>query len=153
VNTSEKEILEKIGRFCAYRERCEFEVIEKLKEWEVSEFLSTKILAFLLEENFVNNSRFARIYATGKHRHNQWGKQKIYQGLREKKINANDIENALDQLDEAEYLTTLDFLIQKKNRKIKATNVYEQRQKIATFLMQKGYEGDLVWDTLKDKIK
>jgi regulatory protein len=153
VSNLEKEIFIKICRFCAYRERCESEVREKLHSWEVTQELQEKILAKLKDENFLNEQRFARIYTLGKHRNNKWGRQKIRMGLKEKKLKSEWIETAMQELNEEEYLNTLDTLVEKKLRKVKAQNVFELRKKIATSLMQKGYEGELVWDLLKEKVK
>lgn len=153
MNQNEKEIFIKICRFCAYRERCESEVKEKLHTWEIEDETIRKILALLIDEGFVNDQRFAKMYALGKHRNNQWGRQKIYQGLKEKKISNSMIQTALLEIEDDEYLETLNVLMTKKHRKTKAENIYQLRQKIATYLIGKGYEAELVWETLKEKIK
>jgi regulatory protein len=128
-------------------------VDEKLQSWEVNADIRQKIIARLKEEKFLDEERYARMYAIGKHRNNKWGRQKIRVGLKEKKVSIAIAESAINSLDTDEYEASLLYLIEKKQRKTKANSVFELRKKIAASLMQKGYEAELVWDMLKEKIQ
>ncbi len=147
----EKDIYRKLGRFCAYRERAELEVWNKLKELEVSESLSFKLIDLLKKDKFLNNKRFARFYAQGKFLNNQWGKIKIRTGLRAKKISTEYIQYAMDRIDDELYLETLDKLIEKKAKSIKDKQLFVFRKKIVDFLRGKGYEVEICWDLVKKK--
>lgn len=148
----EKEILRNAMRFCAYRERCNAELMAKMRSWEVSDEITQKIVAFLKEEKYLSDERYAISFTRGKFLNNFWGKQKIKRALQEKQIAAAYISDALEALSQEDYESKLKELIDIKNRSVKAKNVFERRKKIADFLMRKGYEGSLVWDTLKELI-
>lgn len=152
LNKHEKDFLQRASKFCAYRERCTFEVKEKLKSLGANYNTQEKIIALLQEGNYLDDKRFAEIYARGKHRNNKWGKEKIKNGLYQKKIETSIIETALDSLDEALYTETLSYLIAQKIARTKADSDFELRKKIADYLIGKGYEVNLVWEKLKEKV-
>lgn len=145
----EKDFLLRASKFCAYRERCEFEVRKKLIALGANYPIQEKILQLLKDGNYLNDERFAEIYARGKHRNNKWGKEKIKNGLYQKKIEAQTIENALNNLDENLYKESLSYLIEQKKSRTKYENEFELRKKIADYLIGKGYETTLVWDEVK----
>ncbi|MBR9997511.1 MAG: RecX family transcriptional regulator [Cyclobacteriaceae bacterium] len=143
------QLFNKILKFCAYQERSENDVIEKLKTFKLNASETGKILKRLKEEKFIDNQRFARIYTTGKLRHNKWGRIRIRYELKRKCINNDDIEQALDSIDEDEYSQTLIELIKKKKGSIRDRNPFILRNKIAQYLSSKGFENDLVWHMIK----
>ncbi|MGB0885981.1 MAG: regulatory protein RecX [Chitinophagales bacterium] len=147
----EKIIYRQLGKYCAYRERAESEVWNKLKELEVAEQLSFKLIALLKKDKFLNNRRFARFYATGKFSNNKWGKIKIRQGLREKKISSADINFAMNKINDKEYEQTINKLIEKKAALLKDKQLFVFRKKIVDSLRIKGYEADIAWDMVKAK--
>lgn len=151
LNKHEKDFLIRASKFCAYRERCEFEVRQKLVALGANYPIQEKIIQLLKEGNYLNNERFAEIYARGKHRNNKWGKEKIRQALYQKKIEASIIEHALNEIDEKLYLETLNYLIAQKKSRTKYENEFELRKKIADYLIGKGYESSMVWDEIKKK--
>jgi regulatory protein len=126
------------------------EVKEKLKKMETTEAIQQKILAFLLEENFLKEERFVQAFTNGRFKSKKWGKLKIRNELKLRQVKDEQVNEALEQIDETEYLNTLQTLSIQKNKTVKADSVFERRNKIARYLCAKGYEPELVWDTLKE---
>lgn len=120
-----------------------------MKELHADEEIISKIISSLHEDNFLNDERFARLFASGKFRIKRWGKNKIRAELRMKKITDAFIYNALDAIDADEYKKTMEHLAQKKAREIKSKKSKDKTQKIAMYLLSKGYESELVWQVLK----
>ena len=108
------EVLFKMKKFCAYRDRCHSEVRTKLLEQKVYGDMLEEVISELIIEGYLSEDRFARSYARGKFRMNQWGKNKIIVGLKAKYIPANMIQTALTEIDEEDYLNTLQKLLEKK---------------------------------------
>jgi regulatory protein len=113
-NITEKEIMNKLFRYCAYQERCINDVINQLKKHEVDPELRKVILEKLRAEGFIDEKRFSRMYVLGKLRNNHWGKIKIKQGLKGKLVDARIILEAIESIDETEYMDIIDNLIKKK---------------------------------------
>jgi regulatory protein len=146
---TDKEALVKISAFCAYQERSQQEVREKLYKYGLSEETIESIIVNLIQENFINEERFAKTYAGGKFRIKKWGRKKILEGLRQKEISDYCIRQAMKEIPEEEYLTTLRELITKREASEKEQNSYKRKHKIAQYLVGRGYEADLIWDLLK----
>jgi len=134
------EIKRKIKHYCAYQERSHFQVENKLKDWGMFPETIDHILLELIQENYLNEERFARTYVRGKFYHNKWGKQKIIQGLKNHKIYPNLIEKALTEIPPEDYENMIRHLIKQKKSSLKQHNKYQNRQKIIHFMLQKGYE-------------
>ncbi len=145
---TDKEALMKISAFCAYQERTQQEVRDKLYGYGLDKDSVEVIIVKLIEENFLNEERFAKAYAGGKFRIKKWGTKKIQEGLKQKNISEYCIRQALKEISTKEYRTTLLELIEKRDAKEKEKNPYKRKYKIAQYLIAKGYEPDLVWDVL-----
>ena len=143
------ELLLKAERFCAYQERCSYEVKQKLKELSADENETEKIIASLQEDDYQNDERFAILFTSGKFRIKRWGKNKIRAELRMRKIPDALIKKGLDAINEADYLKTLQELANKKERETKSKDKKSKKQKIVMFLLSKGYESELIWKILK----
>lgn len=148
----EKEIFYKICRFCSYRERCISEVVQKMNDKAVESSLQEKIITLLLEENFINETRYAQSYVRGKFRTNHWGRVKIRQYLKSKGINNQAIEIGFKEIDEDVYIGSILRLIESKNKQVKDNNNFIRRKKIADYLIRKGFESDLVWENINQKL-
>lgn len=149
----EKALL-KLAAFCAYRERCSSEVQAKMAEWELSEALQKRLIAYLQTENYLNDERFAAAYARGKFRQKQWGRIKIRLMLRQKKLADTIIRNALNSIDGDEYWATLIELAEKKAAKLtaKPKNALLQRS-LFQFLASRGFEADLIAEAVRQVLK
>lgn len=141
--------LEKLMRYCVYQERCHQEVRKKLKQIEVYGEEADEIIVELIQQNFLNEERFAKAFAGGKFRINKWGRNKIIQHLKQKQISDYCIQKGLAEIDADAYETTLAQLIEKKSNSLQTEkNLYLKKQKIAKWLYQKGYENDLIWQQI-----
>lgn len=144
--------LPKIKQYCSYQERCHSEVKEKLYSFGLYKKDVEILMANLIEENYLNEERFAIQYAGGKFRMKQWGRVKIKYALKQKQVSEYCIKKALKEIEEAEYKKTLEKLIEKKMQTLKADkNIYMKKRKLQEYLMQKGYEVELVREVVKEK--
>lgn len=141
-------IFEKAKRYCAYQERSVLEVNRKLKEWKVKSNKADKIIHMLLEENFLNEERFARIYASGKFRIKKWGKLKITAQLRARNIPDNIILQALEEINEEDYINTLISVIEKKKLRLKDPDGLPARNKVINYALSRGFEKHLIFKYL-----
>jgi len=143
-------MLEKARNYCAYQERCLFDVQKKLESWMVSEEVSKKVLKELVKEGFLNEERFASVFATGKLRHNKWGKNKIIYALRQKQVPDIYIQIAVDSLDEEEYLGVLKTVI--SANQTPETQSYKDQAELVAYAQQKGFQPILAWKVVKGEI-
>ncbi len=140
---SPDEALQKLERFCAYRERCPKEVRSKLAECGLSRADVEQLFEVLQADNFFNEERFALAYAGGKFRSNQWGRVRIRQELKMRSIAPELISQALNSIDETEYETLLQKLLDKKRQQYAGDD--NGREKAAASLIRAGFEMELVF--------
>jgi len=134
-----EEAKKKLEHYCAYQERSHFQVEKKLREMRMIPEAVDLIILHLINENFLNEERFANAYVRGKFYYKDWGKNKIRQGLKQHFIHQKLIEKSLQQIDIEDYNRTIKKLITKKISDYKTKKAYELKQKITGFLLQKGY--------------
>ena len=144
------QVLDKMAKYCAYQERCVKDVKDKLKTFDISEEEKTKILDYLLDNRFVNDDRFAKAFVRGKVNQSGWGVNKIRFHLIQKGIDKDIIDEALGQTDNEVYRQRLIDILKTKSKTIKADSDFEKKRKLAAYAMQKGFEGNLIWEVLKD---
>ena len=144
------QVLDKMAKYCAYQERCVKDVCDKLKTFEIPEEEKAKILDYLLDNRFVNDERFVKSFVRGKVNQSGWGVNKIRFHLIQKGIDKDIIEEALGQTDEEAYRQRLIEILKTKAKTVKADSDFEKKRKLAAYAMQKGFEGSLVWEVLKD---
>ncbi|MBQ8282996.1 MAG: RecX family transcriptional regulator [Paraprevotella sp.] len=134
----------KIEAYCSKAEHCTSEVVTKLKSWNINERQIAEIVARLCKEKYINDLRYSRCYVKDKFRYNHWGRIKIAQTLRFKNINENDIKEAIEELDQQEYETTLKRLLAQKRKSIKASSDYERNGKLVRFALGRGFEMSII---------
>ena len=144
------QVLDKMAKYCAYQERCVKDVRDKLKTFDIPEEEKSKILDYLLDNRFVNDERFVKNFVRGKVNQSGWGMNKIRFHLMQKGISMELIKEALGQTDEEVYRQRLIDILKTKSKTVKAENDFEKKRKLAAYAMQKGFEGNLVWEVLKD---
>ncbi len=144
------QVLDKMAKYCAYQERCVKDVKDKLKTFDIPQEEKTKILDYLLDNRFVNDERFAKIFVQSKSNQNDWGTNKIRYHLIQKGIAKDIIDEVLGQTDEEVYRQRLIEILKTKAKTVKAANDFEKKRKLAAYAMQKGFEGALIWDVLKE---
>lgn len=142
---SKDDAIQKLQHFCAYQDRCHAEVRQKLIRLGVYGDELEEIIATLIEENFLNEERFARSYVRGKFRMRQWGRQRIVRELKTRNISAYCIRKGLEEIEEETYQKVLLEVLEKKKEKTIAVNTYSLKNKVAAYAIQRGYEPDLVW--------
>ena len=140
----------KLEYYCSYQERCHQEVVQKSYDLGMRSNEIDAIVVHLLQHNFLNEERFARSFARGKHRIKLWGKIRIVNELKQRHISAPNIKCALTEIDEAEYQNTLDALAERHWDTIRETNAQKKKKKFCDYLLRKGWEGNLVYEKLKE---
>lgn len=144
MTSEQKEKLNILARYCAYQERCKADVLQKMFDIGVIPDERELLLQKLIEEDFVNDLRYAKTFVRGKFKINHWGKQKIKATLYQKGIAGETVKTALDEIDEQEYLSAAQTLAEKQLPKIKAKNDFERKQKLHFYLSQKGFESQVI---------
>nr|WP_276516747.1 regulatory protein RecX [Ornithobacterium rhinotracheale] len=139
-----------MARYCAYQDRCHWEVEQKLKEFFLIPEAKDEVILTLMQHNFLNEERFAHSFVRGKFNQKQWGRLKITQELKKRNIGTRLINEALKQIDSQDYLKTLTDLMEKKADRITYKNEYDKRTKLTRYLMQKGYEYELIKECLNE---
>lgn len=134
---------------CAYQERCQQEMRDKLYDWGLHSLEVENIIARLITDNFLNEERFAIAFAGGKFRIKKWGRIKIKLELKKRKISDYCIRKAMQQIDDTDYAKTIRDLIAKKSKEIKGGKEHIRKYKIAKFVASRGFEQDLIWEILK----
>lgn len=136
--------------FCAYQERLQEEVRQKLRSMGIAIDTVEDIISDLISNNFLNEERYAKAFAGGKFRIKKWGRVKIQLELEQKRLSAYCIRKGLEEIGQEEYIETLRGLIDKKKSELESEkNEYLIRHKISKYVIGKGYEPDLVWQELK----
>lgn len=147
---STSEALTKIYRYCAYQERSHREVKNKLYEYGLRSAEVDEILAQLITEGFLNEERYAKAFAGGKFRIMKWGRLKIQRELEMEGLTPRCIARGLSEIDSKDYSKTLSSLIKKKSALTAESDSFKKKNKIARFVIAKGYEPELVWESIKE---
>lgn len=141
---TKEQALQKLRQFCAYQERSHFEVKQKLWELGVSRSDHDEIVSRLIEDDYLNEERFALQFAGGKFRMKGWGRKKILYGLKEKQVSEYNIKKAMKSLDEDAYDAMLKKLAEQKYASLKEEQYLVRKKKTTDYLLQKGYEHELI---------
>lgn len=139
----------KLEYYCSYQERCHLDVVDKLKQLQVSKPYIDEITVHLIQNDFLNEERFARSFARGKHRIKHWGKIRIVNELKQRQISAPNIKCALSEISDEEYQDTLEKLSERHWDTIRETNAQKKKKKFCDYLLRKGWESNLVYEKLK----
>jgi regulatory protein len=138
----------KAESYCAYQERSQFEIRNKLYEWGLYQKDVEEIISELIESNFLNEERFALAYTLGKFRIKSWGKIKIKQALKLKRVPDKLIKKSLQSIDDDDYLTMLKRILEKKAETLTETDSFKRRYLLTRYGSGKGFELDLISDLL-----
>ena len=150
--TQEENTIKKLKKNCAGSDKCQFDIIKKMSSLRIQKPVQKKILNILIKENFINEARYAKTYCRGKFRINKWGKQKIINSLKIKNISKKNINNGLNEINEESYISLINDLICRKNEKLNKLDMKLKKEKIAKFLLQKGFESPLIWKSINNLI-
>ncbi|SFA40332.1 regulatory protein [Pedobacter suwonensis] len=144
-----KQALAKAESFCVYQERSQKEVRYKLVEWGIRGDELEEIITELIINNFLNEERFAKHYASGKFNIKHWGRIKIKQGLKLKGVPDKILQKAIYSIDEDDYLQTIEKLAVKKVQSLGESDPFKRKNKLMSYLQAKGFETDLILLVLK----
>lgn len=145
-----KEAQLKLEYYCSYQDRCHQEVVQKCYDLGMNSNEVDAIVVHLLQNNFLNEERFARSFARGKHRIKSWGKIRIVNELKQRHVSATNIKLALTEISEEAYHETLDKVAEKHWETIREINIQKKKKKFCDYLLRKGWESNLVYDKLKE---
>jgi len=140
----------KLEYYCSYQDRCHQEVVQKCCDLGMNSDEVDAIVVHLLQYNFLNEERFARSFARGKHRIKWWGKIRIVNELKQRHVSAPIIKLALTEISEEAYHETFDKVAEKHWETIRETNVQKKKKKFCDYLLRKGWESNLVYEKLKE---
>lgn len=145
---TQREAIEKMAKYCAYQERCQSEVRQKLFGSGLNSDEIENVVCDLIEQNFIDEERFARAFVRGKFRQKGWGRMKIQQHLKQKQVSDYCIRKGFEEIETKEYLNKLDEIIEKKSKSLNETNEFVRNQKAAKYAIGRGYESELVWQVI-----
>ncbi len=152
---TKEQAYQKLKYYCTYQDRCHSEVKDKAYSYGMSKTEVEELISRLIEENYLNEERFAVQFAGGKFRMKKWGRNKIKNELKQKQVSEYCIRKAIGEIDELEYTETLGSLAAKKWASIRGTgiNQFVKMTKTRNFLLQKGYESEIIMKVLTEFIK
>jgi regulatory protein len=136
---------------CAYQERCQQEMRDKLYEWGLYSNDVENIIANLITDNFLNEERFAKAFAGGKFRIKKWGRVKIKIELKKRKISDYCIRKAMEEIDDKAYIEVLKTILEKRLKGNSKGKIHIRNYKAAQYALSRGFEGDLIWEILNCK--
>lgn len=147
------EAQKKLENYCAYQERCHKEVRGKLREMRMIPEAVDKIMVHLIQNNYLNEERFAKAFVRGKFRIKKWGKNRLVRELKFRDISKFSIDTALKEIDADAYHQTLEELVQKRIAQVKEKNSYKKKRKVADYLLYRGWESHLVYQKINEYMK
>ena len=142
----------KIQNYCAYQERCHKEVIEKLRSMNIIPEVIDVLVVDLIQENFLNELRFAQAFTRGKFRIKKWGKNRIIRELKYRDISDYNIKKALSEISDEDYNNTFNELAEKRLSQIKEKQPQKRKKKLADYLLYRGWESHLVYEKVREFI-
>jgi regulatory protein len=147
---TEKDALFKLTALCSQAEHCTYEMLEKMRRWEIADDAQARIMEYLVREKYVDDERYCRLFVKDKIRYNKWGRRKVEQALMQKRISRDIYQPVLDEVDDEEYLTILKPLLQNKRRQLKAMSEYEANGRLIRFAISRGFTMDIIRQCIND---
>lgn len=147
---SPKEVRSKMEHYCAYQERCHAEVQQKLREYAITTAEKDEIIVSLLQNNYLNEERFALLFAVSKFHQKKWGKVRIKNELKARQLSDYLIQKALKEINPAEYEETFEQLATLQWEQIRETNALKKKKKFCDYLLRKGWESDRIIEKVSE---
>ena len=141
---TEQQVFQKLSALCARAEHCQHDMLEKMRQWDVDEETQARVMGRLVKERYVDDQRYAEAFVRDKVRYNQWGRRKVEQALWLKHIDDDAARQALDAIDDDEYVDILKPLLAQKRRSVKARNDYELNMKLMKWALGRGFTMDII---------
>jgi len=144
------EAQQKLEHYCAYQERCHQEVVNKLRELGMIPTAIDTIITSLIQNNYLNEMRFAQSFARGKFRIKKWGKNRILRELKRRNISNYNIKKGMEQISEEDYHTTFMELFEKRKKEVARLPIEKQKKKLISYLSYRGWETELIYNALRE---
>ena len=141
---SENDAYLTLAALCAQAEHCQWEMLEKMRRWQLPDDAQARVMQRLVSERYVDDERYARAFVKDKVRYNKWGRRKVEQALWQKHIDDDIRQRVLDDITDADYLAVLRPLLQQKRRSTRAASDYELSQKLVRFALSRGFTFDII---------
>ncbi|WP_394350993.1 regulatory protein RecX [Mariniflexile maritimum] len=148
-----QEATKKLEHYCAYQERCHKEVVQKLQSMHMIPEAIDVIVVHLIQHNFLNEARFAKAFVRGKFKFKAWGRRRLTFELKQKDVSKVNINQALADISDAEYIGVFNDLAEKKALSIKEPNVLKKKKKFTEYFLYRGWESHLVYDKANELIR
>mgnify|MGYP002078396644 FL=1 len=148
--SSVEDIVQKLEYYCSYQERCHIEVSEKLRSFVLNQQEKDQIIVHLIAHNFLNEERFASVFSISKFHQKKWGKIRIKNELKARKISDYLVTKALKEIPAEEYEMTFDTLAEKHWETITEKNDLKKRKKFCDYLLRKGWESERIYEKVKE---
>jgi regulatory protein len=148
--SSVEDIVQKLEYYCSYQERCHIEVSEKLRGFILNQAEKDRIIVHLIESNFLNEERFALVFSISKFHQKKWGKIRIKNELKARKISDYLVTKALKEIPSEEYEMTFETLAEKHWEVIIEKNDLKKRKKFCDYLLRKGWESERIYEKVKE---
>jgi len=147
------EALKKLQNYCSYQERCHQEVQQKLKDMHMIPDAIDHIIVELIQNNFLNEERFAKTFVRGKFNIKKWGRYRLTLELKKKNVSKVNINQALKEIDKLEYIEIFNALAEKRFKSLAETNKFKKKKKLVDYLLYRGWESHLVYEKANELIK
>lgn len=141
---TEQELLLKLTSLCASAEHCSYEMLEKMRKWDIDEQTQASVMAYLTKEKYIDDARYCRFFVKDKIRFNKWGRRKVEQALYMKHIPSEISKEILDEVPDSDYLNILRPLLKSKERSVRANSEYEKNMKLIKFALGRGFTFDII---------
>lgn len=143
-NDSEKLAFQRLSALCAKGEHCQYEMLEKMRQWEMSEEEKANVMEKLIKEKYVDDDRYTRAFVRDKIEYNHWGRRKVEQALWFKHVDSIIVQNILNEVDDGNYIRILKPMLKQKRKSIIAKNEYEQNMKLMKWAIGRGFTMDII---------
>ena len=143
-----KSAFSRLAALCARREYCQHDMVEKMRQWGLTEEAQAEVMALLTEGRYVDDERYTRAFVSDKVRYGKWGRRKIEQALWMKHIDEQTVNSVLDEVDDETYLAVLRPQLEQKLRSTRGDSDYERRMKVTKWALSRGYTIDLVREAI-----
>ena len=147
-NFTIKEIEFKLKQYCSYQDRCHSEVENKLLKFNLISQAKDQILFNLINEDYLNETRFCKSFVRGKFKIKNWGKRRIIQELKSRKISEFNIKKGLSEINESDYQEKFENLFNKKLSSLENLNSIDKKKKIFSYLQYRGWETNLIYEKI-----
>ena len=133
-----------LAALCAQAEHCQYEMLEKMRRWELPDDAQARVMAKLMKERYVDDERYAQAFVHDKIRYNKWGRRKVEQALWQKRIDEDIRKRVLDAVDDDEYISVLSLMLKQKRKTVQANSDYELNQKLIRLAVGRGFTFDII---------